>query len=421
MANDGDRESFLAKLGPGLITGASDDDPSGIATYSQIGAKFGYGQLWTMVFSYPLMTAIQEISARVGRVSGRGIAGNMRRHYPAWIMRFCVLLLVLANVLNIGADLSAMGDALNLIVPGPTLIYCSVFAIGSALLQVFVPYHRYVKVLKYLTLVLLAYIATAFAIKIDWSAAVYGTFIPSSISTQTVVALTAVFGTTISPYLFFWQASEEVEEIHVNEADQPLRDAPEQSPEQHRRIRFDTLIGMGASNLIAWFIMLVVAATLHSKGIHDIDSSTKAAEALRPIAGPLAFLLFSVGIIGTGLLAVPVLAGSAAYAVGEALHWKVGLERKPLHARGFYGIIVASMLVGLALVFLKINPMKALFWSAVANGIAAGPIMVMLMLMSSNASVMGRFVIGPRLRFLGWVSTAVMLACGIGTFVFWGQ
>ena len=398
-------------MGPGLITGASDDDPSGIATYSQVGAQFGYGLGWTLVFSYPLMAAIQEISARIGRVTGRGIAGNLRQFYPAWLLNGVVGLLLIANIINIGADLGAMGAALKLLIGGPALLYVVAFAAITILLEVFVRYSRYVSVLKYLTLSLLAYVATVFVVGTPWGKVVWSIVLPPlSLDKGYVLAIVAVLGTTISPYLFFWQAEEEVEEEQEAPEKTPLKRAPEQAPNEFYRIRVDTYVGMALSNLVALFIVITTATTLNAHGVTDIQTSAQAAEALRPIAGPFAFALFACGIIGTGLLALPVLAGSAAYALGEAMRWPVGLSKKAGRARGFYLTIAIATAVGAAMNFSPIDPIKALFWSAVINGIVAAPVMAIMMLMTRRRDIMGEFVLPPVLRVLGWVGTAVMAA-----------
>lgn len=402
-------ESFLEKLGPGLITGAADDDPSGIAAYSQAGAQFGYSLLWTLFFTYPLMVGIQVISARIGRVSGYGLAGNIRRHYSPALLYTLAGLLLLANTINIGADIGAMAEALALLVGGPRHLY--IVAIGALciVLQVFVSYHRYVRVLKWLTLSLFSYVAVVIAVDMPWTAVVRGTLMPSlSLNTDYLTTLVAIFGTTISPYLFFWQASQECEDLRAVKADKPLHDHPEQAPRQLRRIKIDTYIGMGFSNLIAFFIMLTTAATLHAHGINDIQSSAQAAEALRPIAGRFAFLLFSMGIIGTGLLAVPVLAGSSAFALAESFRWRRGLDLAPLRGARFYGVIALSTLIGVGLGFSHIDPIKALYWAAVINGVISVPIMFTMMRMVANPKVMGSFVATKRLAVLGWLATAAM-------------
>jgi len=400
---------LIRVLGPGLITGASDDDPSGIATYSQAGAQFGFAISWTMLFSYPLMVAIQQISARIGRITGKGIAGNLRQHYPNWLLEGIVALLFIANTINIGADLGAMADAIGLLIGGPVLLYVIVFGLFCAILQVFMAYRPYVAVLKWLTLALFAYFGTVMVVEIPWGEAALGlllpTFLPDAAFWTTVVA---VLGTTISPYLFFWQAAQEVEDIRVEPERKPLVKAPHQGPDAIERIRLDTYIGMAFSNLVALAIIVATAATLHAAGVTDVATSSQAAEALRPVAGPFAFTLFALGIIGTGLLAVPVLAGSAAYAIGEARKWPVGLGRKPAKAKAFYSTLAIATMLGVALNFSPVNPIKALYWSAVINGVVAVPIMISMMHMTGNPKIMGRFSIHDGLRWIGWIATAVM-------------
>jgi NRAMP (natural resistance-associated macrophage protein)-like metal ion transporter len=403
-------EAWIKKIGPGIITGAADDDPSGIATYSQAGAQFGFGLLWTILLTYPLMVAIQMISARIGQVTGHGLATNIRRHYPPWMLYSLVALLVLANTINIAADVAAMGEALRLLVGGGAHWYVVFFGLLSVLLQVFVPYSRYVRILKWLTLALLAYVATIFVVRIPWTEVLMRTFIPQvSWNSESITMIVAVFGTTISPYLFFWQASQEVEE----QKSEPQAPALKRAPVAYaravlRRIKVDTYIGMGFSNLVAFFIVLTTAATLHAHGVSNIQTSAQAASALRPLAGEFAFLLFSLGIIGTGLLAVPVLAGSAAYAMAGAFRWKNSLELKPSAAKRFYGIIVASTLAGVAISFMPIDPITALFWSAVINGVISVPIMVVMMMMATRSDVMGKLTPSRQLKIAGWLSTAVM-------------
>jgi NRAMP (natural resistance-associated macrophage protein)-like metal ion transporter len=407
-----------------LVTGASDDDPSGIATYSQAGAAYGFSLLWTMVFSFPLMCGIQEISARIGRVTGRGIAGNIRRHYSAMLLYPVVFLLVLANVINLGADIGAMGSALKLLIGGPAILYAIGFALLCLILEIFISYRRYSRYLKWLTIVLFSYVATAFFVKVPWRQVAMGAFLPT-LSSQGAYWATfiAILGTTISPYLFFWQASQETEEIRDHLDEEALKKEPWQARVQFGRIRLDTLVGMSISNVIAFFIILAAAATLHANGITDIQTADQAAEAIRPFAGRFAFTLFALGIIGTGLLAVPVLAGSAAYAIGEALKWPTGLDRKPLDAKGFYAVLAAATLIGLAINFpmvqrhLHVTPMKALFVCAIINGVVAVPIMVVVMLMATNTKVMGRFSLPPGLlRIMGWTATVVMLLATVGMF-----
>ena len=416
------RGSLRDILGPGLITGASDDDPSGIATYSQAGAQFGYSLGWTLVLTYPLMCAIQLISAQIGRVTGLGLAGNMRRHFPAPFLYLLVGLLVVANTINLGADLGAMAAALRLLVDAPTLVCIGGFALVTMLLEVFMRYSSYASVLRWLTLSLFTYVATVFVVGVPWLTVAHDLALPQiTFSGDYLTVVVAVFGTTISPYLFFWQAAEEVEDEKSDPLAQSLIRAPQQAPRELARMQLDTLTGMGLSNIIALFIVLTTAATLHSHGVTNIQTSSQAAEALRPIAGRFAFTVFALGIIGTGLLAVPVLAGSAAYAVGEALGWRVGLAQKPRRARAFYGTIAAATIVGAALNFTPLDPIKALFWSAVINGVAAVPIMIMIMVMASRRRVMAQFTISWRLKGLGWLATAVMTAATVGMFATWSE
>jgi len=398
---------WLKKLGPGLITGAADDDPSGIGTYSQAGAQFGFATLWTLLVTYPLMVGIQMVSARIGCVTGRGVAANILRLYPRWVLHPLVILLLIANTINIAADLGAMGEALRLLIGGPSLAYVVLFGCLSAALQVMMPYPRYAPLLKWLVTALFAYVGTVFVVHIPWREVVAGTLWPSmSLSRGYVLVVVAIFGTTISPYLFFWQASQEVEDQQAAGHNGPLTIA--RAREELHRIKVDTYLGMGFSNLVAYFIMLTTAVTLHRAGITDIESSTQAAEALRPIAGPFAFALFAAGIIGTGMLAIPVLAGSAAYAAAETLQWRSGLALKPLEARGFYAIIVAAIVIGIGIDFAPLDPVKALFWSAVINGIVALPIMIVMMLLASRREAMGPFVVSRRLKQLGWLATGTM-------------
>ncbi|HET6306357.1 MAG TPA: divalent metal cation transporter [Rhodopila sp.] len=409
-----------AALGPGLITGASDDDPSGIATYSQVGAQFGFAMCWVMLFTFPLMAAIQEISGRIGRVTGHGIAGNIRRYYSRSLLRVIVLLLLVANVINLGADLGAMGDALTLLIGGSAHLYVVGFAIGCAGLETFSRYERYVVFLKWSSAFLLAYVATALAVDTPWGRVAWDTFVPAvRLDKDYVVAIVAVLGTTITPYCFFWQSSQEAEDERIDSHDKPLLEAPEQAQAQIGRIRLDTYVGMGYSNLISWFIIITTAATLNAHGITDIQTSAQAAEALRPLAGVFTFAVFAGGIIGIGLLAIPVLAGSCAYALGEALDWPTGLDRRPLDARAFYGTIVVATLIGIAINFVGLDPVKALFWSAVINGVVAVPLMMVIMIMAMAPKVMGRFTLPPVLCGMGWLCTWVMaLAVGV-MFVTW--
>ena len=409
------RSRIFRALGPGLITGAADDDPSGIATYSQAGAQFGFSITWTLLFTYPLMTVIQEISARIGRTTGNGIAANIRNHYSNAVLQCVVFLLVIANTINIGADLGAMADALRLLIGGPIFVYVLSFATLCATLEVFIRYSRYVSVLKWLTFALFAYFGTVMAVKVPWAEAARGFFIPTlSSNAEFWTVVVAIFGTTISPYLFFWQASQEVEEIKNVAARKPLVKSPEQGTDAIERIKVDTYIGMAFSNLVALAIMVTTAATLHAAGTTDIQTSSQAAEALKPIAGSFAFAIFAMGVVGTGLLAIPVLAGSAAYAVGEAFKWPIGLDRKPKKARAFYATIVIATLCGIAITLSPLDPIKALFWSAVINGVVAVPVMAMMMFISSNKRIMGKFVVTGILRAVGWLATGIMAAASIG-------
>jgi NRAMP (natural resistance-associated macrophage protein)-like metal ion transporter len=413
---------ILRVLGPGLITGASDDDPSGIATYSQAGAQFGYSMTWLMLFTWPLMAAIQEISARIGRVTGKGIAANLREHYSVWLLRPIITLLLVANFINLGADLGAMGDALRLLIGGPRGLYVILFAAACTTLEIFSSYRQYVRFLKWTTLSLFAYVATVLIVPVPWGEVAYSTFVPHlSWEKDYIVVIVAVLGTTISPYLFFWQASEEAEDERVNSTEHPLIEHPEEAPREIRRIEIDTYVGMGLSNLVAFFIMVTTAATLHANGVTDVQTSEQAAEALRPIAGQFAFIIFALGILGTGLLAVPVLAGSSAYALAEAMQWKTGLSRSPQEAQRFYATIVAGTLIGVGINFINIDPIKALFWSAVINGIVAVPLMVVMMLMTMRPQVMGRFTLPRWLWAIGWLSTAAMAVAVVMMFVNWGK
>ncbi|MDB5566672.1 MAG: putative manganese transp [Tardiphaga sp.] len=402
-------KGFFKSLGPGLITGASDDDPSGIGTYSQAGAQLGYGIGWTMLLTFPLMAAIQEISGRVGRVTGRGIAGNVCRHYSSALLNVIVALLFIANTINIAADLGAMADATKLLIGGPGIVYVVVFGVLSVAAQIFFNYKRYVAVLKWLTLCLFAYVGALAVAKVHWGEALTGILVPHlTWSSSYLTIIVAIFGTTISPYLFFWQASQEAEDERIDPAKHPLIEAPLEAAMEFSRIRADTIVGMAFSNLIALSIIITAAATLHATGKTDIETSAQAAEALRPVAGAFAEIIFALGIVGTGLLAIPVLAGSTAYAVGEGRRWRVGLDRKPREAVAFYSVLALSAAIGIALNFTSINPITALYYSAVINGVLAVPVMVLLMIMSRRKDVMDQFVIRGPLFWLGWLSTGAM-------------
>jgi NRAMP (natural resistance-associated macrophage protein)-like metal ion transporter len=408
---------LLNRLGPGLITGAADDDPSGIATYSQAGAQYGYGLLWSVFLTTPLMVGIQIVSARIGRVTGHGLAANIRDHYPGWLLHSIVALLLFANTLNIAADLGAMGAALQLLVGGSAEIYIIFFALLSLVLQIFIPFPKYAPLLKWLTLALLGYVATVLVVDVPWFQAGVAALIPEiQFKPEYIATLVAVLGTTISPYLFFWQASQEVEEQRATPGHEPLREAPQQADENFTRIKLDTWIGMTFSNLVAFCIMLTTASTLHGHGVTNIDTAAQAATALRPIAGEFAFALFTAGIVGTGLLAIPVLAGSAAYAVAESRRWPIGLGLTLAEARGFYAILAAATLIGMVIDFTEVDPIKALLWAAIVNGVIAVPIMVVMMLLVVKREVMGEFAASRRLSVLGWLATSVMAAAVIAMF-----
>jgi Mn2+/Fe2+ NRAMP family transporter len=364
------------------------------------------------------MVAIQEISARIGRTTGRGIATNIRRHYPDWMLQGIVVLVLVANIINIGADIGAMGDAVKELVGGPHLLYVVAIAALCALLEIFVSYQRYARILRWLTLALFSYFATVAVVHVPWGEAARGFFVPTfSADPAFWTTVVAILGTTISPYLFFWQASQEVEDVRADPGAQALVRAPRQAPREFERIRLDTAVGMAFSNLVALAIIITTAATLHVHGITEIETSAQAASALRPLAGEFAFVIFALGIIGTGLLAVPVLAGSAAYALAEARKWPEGLARKPHKAKAFYATIAAATLIGVLINFSPVSPIKALYWSAVINGVAAVPIMTMMMHMTANKRVMGDFPVSDGLRIVGWCATAVMAAAVAGMLV----
>ncbi len=412
------KEHPLARVGPGLITGVADDDPSGIATYSQAGAQFGLNMLWTMPLCFPLMAAIQSMCANIGRVTGKGLAANIKSAFPTAVLQGVVLLLLVANTLNIAADVAAMGEVGELVTGMNRHLMTLFFVIGTLLLQVFIPYHRYVVYLKWLTLSLLAYAAVLFTVHVPWGQVVLRTvwpkFTPDSAAAAVIVG---VFGTTISPYLFFWQASEEVEEMRKGGRAAPLMRDAHAARKELRRIRWDTWSGMLYSDIAAYFIILATAVTLHAAGTTNINTAAQAASALRPLAGNFAYLLFALGILGVGLIGVPVLAGSAAYALCEAMGWNWGLERKATDARGFYGVIAVSVLAGLVIQYSPISPMKALFWSAVINGIVAVPLMVVILLLVTKSAVMGDYTASRPIIILGWIATVVMGLAAVRMFI----
>jgi len=402
------KEHPLSRVGPGLITGVADDDPSGIATYSQAGAQYGLNMLWTMPLAFPLMAAIQLMCADIGRVAGKGIAANVKTAFPPVVLRGVVLLLLIANTLNIAADIAAMGETAELVTGFDRHGMTVLFVVVTVLLQIFVPYSRYVFFLKWLTLSLLAYAAVLFTVHVPWGEVALRTVWPSfTPDSDAATVITGVFGTTISPYLFFWQASEEIEDME-REGARPLIADTMAAGRELRRINWDTWRGMLYSDATAYFIILATAVTLHVAGVTDIETAAQAASALRPLAGDFAYILFALGILGVGLIGVPVLAGSAAYAFSEAMGWKWGLERKATDARGFYSVIAVSVLAALVIQYSPISPMKALFLSAVINGIVAVPLMAVIILLVCNKSVMGQFTASRPIVILGWIGTAVM-------------
>ena len=409
-------KKYWQSLGPGLTTGAADDDPSGIATYSQTGAKYGFQLLWLAAITFPLMAVVQEMCARIGLVTGRGLAANIRRFFPKWVLYVCTILLLLANTLNIGADLGAMAEATRLL--APQLDFTSLivfFTIFSIALQVFTSYEKYASYLKWLALILLSYIFSALSVNLDYQALLKNSLIPSiTFSKDQIFLICAILGTTISPYLFFWQTSQEVEEeILSGKVTLAMRQGT--NPKAIKKMRIDVWSGMFLSNLVMYFIIAACAATLFPQGITNIESAAQATEALRPIAGDQAYLLFALGIIGTGLLAVPILAGSSAYAISEALEWKFGLNKKLNDAYSFYGVIIFSMLVGLGVNLLGIDPIKMLLYSAVANGLVAPVILVLIVIISNNKKVMGEWKNKPFITAIGYVTISLMVMAGAAT------
>ncbi len=409
-------KEFFEQLGPGLITGAADDDPSGIATYSVSGASFGFGTLWTALFCFPLMSAVQLMCARLGMVSGRGLAAVVRRRYSRWVLWGACLLLIVANVINIGADLGGMADATQLVTGIPSWCLTPVYAIVIVILMLFSSYRTIARLFKWLTLVLFAYVVTAFVVHPDWSAVLHATFVPQiKWSSAYLSVLVAIFGTTISPYLFFWQAAQEVEEER-SMGRTTVAQRKGATAEELRASRKDVLTGMFFSNFVMYFIILTTASTLHAHGVTNITTSRQAAEALRPLAGAGAYWLFTLGLIGTGLLGVPVLAGSSAYAISEAMAWTGSLDRKPKLAPKFYAVLGVAMALGLALDFAGLDAVKMLFWSAVANGVLAPPLVVIVVMLTTDRTVMGEDVNSPLLRWLGWITAVVMSAAAIAMF-----
>lgn len=412
------KEHPLARVGPGLITGVADDDPSGIATYSQAGAQFGLNMLWTMPLAFPLMAAVQAMCARIGRVTGKGLAANIKTSFHPAVLYGVVLLLLAANIFNIAADIAVMGEVAELVTGLPRQMMTVAFVLATLLLQVFIPYHQYVSFLKWFTLSLLAYAAVLFTVHVPWGQVALRTLWPHlELNSRTAVVVVGVFGTTISPYLFFWQASEEVEDMERNGGAQPLEQDRGSAKGELGRIGWDTWSGMFYSNVTAYFIILATAVTLNNAGITNIETAAQAASALRPLAGDFAFMLFALGILGVGLIGVPVLAGSAGYAVSEAMDWKWGLERRAWDARGFYGVIAVSVLAGLLIQYSPTKSMKALFWSAVINGIVAVPLIVVVVLLASRKSVMGVLIASKPVILLGWITAGVMAIAAALMFV----
>jgi len=409
----------LSRVGPGLVTGVADDDPSGIVTYSQAGAQFGLNMLWTMPVAYPLMSAIQLLCARIGRVTGRGLAANIKTAFPPAVLFCLVLLLLIANVLNIAADIAAMGEVAELVTGVNWHIMTAVFVFITLALQILIPYHRYIFFLRWLTLSLLTYAAVLFTVHVPWGEVLWRTVFPKfGFTAEAAAVIVGIFGTTISPYLFFWQASQEVEEMKGHHQFGLLSEGDVTVKSELRRMQWDTWSGMLYSNVAAYCIILATAVTLHIAGITDINTAAQAASALKPLAGNFAYLLFSLGILGVGLMGVPVLAGSAAYALSEVFGWPASLEETPLHAVRFYSVIALSVLGALVIQYSPISPMKALFWSAVINGVVAVPLMVAILILASKASVMGPHVAGKTLLFLGWFATVLMALAAI--FMFFG-
>jgi len=419
--NNNPVKNFLNRLGPGLITGASDDDPSGIGTYSQAGAALGYSTLWTAIVTLPLMVVVQHVCAKIGMVSGRGLAGVLRRYYSKKLLYPVVIGLVIANTINAGADISAIAAAINMFVPIPISAMVIPIAVAIVVLQVWGSYRLIMKVFKWLTLSLFAYVIAAFLAKPDWYEVARATLIPQiTFSSEYITTIVAIMGTTISPYLFFWEASEEVEE-EKSEGRTHLTERKGATDAEIKKEKIDTIVGMVFCNVVFYFVILAAGATLHVSGKTDIQSATDAAQALRPLAGDLATVLFAIGLIGAGLLAVPVLTGSAAYAVAETFGWPSGLDEKPRHAKKFYGVIAVSTLVGVGIDFLGINPIKALFWTAVINGVVAPPLLVVVMLVANNKRVMGDRTNGHFTNMIGWLAALIMSAAAIAMFLNWGS
>jgi NRAMP (natural resistance-associated macrophage protein)-like metal ion transporter len=409
--------TFFGELGPGLITGAADDDPSGISTYSVTGAAFGYAQLWTVFFAFPLMTAVQLMCARLGMVSGEGLASVIRRRYPGWVLWLSCALLAIANIVNIGADLAGMAEAMQMMTRLTSFVWLPFFALLIIVLLVWSSYRNIVRVFKWLTLVLFAYVAAAFLAHPNWPQVLNATFVPHiELSSSYIATFVAILGTTISPYLFFWQTAQEVEDER-QKGRKTVRARKGATAAELRAARADVMTGMAFAGVVMYFIILTTGATLYTSGQRDIETARQAAEALRPVAGHLAYLLFTLGIVGTGMLGIPALAGSAAYAIAEAMHWRCSLNDRPRMAGKFYVVLATAVIVGLALDYLKISAVKMLFYAAVVNGVLAPPLVIVVTLLTSDGKVMGARVNGPALRLLGWTTAAVMAIAAVTMFV----
>jgi NRAMP (natural resistance-associated macrophage protein)-like metal ion transporter len=416
----GNERRAALRLGPGLITGACNDDPSSVATYSQIGAQFGFALAWTLLFSFPLLVAIQEISARIARVSGHGLAGNLRRHCPRWLATTLVLLLVVANLFNLAADLGAMAAVLRLLLAAPALVYVCLLGVASVLFETFTRYSRYVRLLRWLCVSLLSYVVCAFVVEVPWRQLAHALLWPPlSARPQYVLGVLAALGTTLSPYLLFWQAQQEIEDGNHHGGAAPLLRATAQAPREFARIRLDTVVGMGLSSVVALFIVITTASTLHPRGVYIIQTAAEAAEALRAVGGRFTFALFALGILGAGLLALPALSSSAAYALGELLSWRVGRGQPPARARAFYAAIALATAFAVALNFGAINPMRALYWSAVLNGVIAVPLLTAVMYLATREGVMGALRLPAGLRILGWLATGTMACSVAGAALAW--
>ena len=411
-------EEYVKKVGPGIVTGAADDDPSGIATYSQAGAQFGTSLLWISAWVYPLVANVQEMCARIALVTGRGLASNIKRNFPKKILYICTILLFFANTLNIGADLGAMAKTVQLLSPKISFVFLVIFiGIGGLFLEILVPYKKYSRYLKWLAIAVFSYVLTGLIIHMDWSLLLHDGLIPQITFSKTqILLITGLLGTTISPYLFFWQTSEEIEE-EISEGKTSIKTRKGTNPKEMKQMRLDIWLGMFVTTIVMFFIIAVCANTLFINGITNINTAADAAKALAPLAGKFAGLLFAVGILGTGLLAIPVLAGSTAYAISESFGWKEGLYRKWKTAHAFYGVIIVSIIVGILINFIGIDPIKALIYSAIANGIAAPVILVFIMKISSSKKIMGEYRNKPITKTFGWIATILMSVTAVAAII----